>query len=155
MITIGFDVDKQIVTKRKNSERLVNNSANYLKLCFNFKEETSWDEVTSKRVLFTSKHSKVYCKELDANNTVVVPWEVLTEKYFLFTLYGIDENDLRITTTQKRISLEESGFTEEIEKDLPHNSSIVEDIYNKLNNTIEMEVTFEDGSTNTYDVVVK
>ena len=47
------------------------------------------------------------------------------------------------------------NFKEEIEKDLPHNSSIVEDIYNKLNNTIEMEVTFEDGSTETYDVVVK
>lgn len=154
MITIVFDVEKQVVRKRKNCEELVNNSANYLKLCFNFKDE-SWDEVTSKRVLFSSKHSKVYCKELDANNTVIVPWEVLTEKYFLFTLYGIGDDNLRITTTQKRIVLEESGFKEEIEKDLPHNSSIVEDIYNKLNNTIEMEVTFEDESTQTYNVVVK
>lgn len=154
MIILGFDVTKQVVTKRSTSERLINNSSNYLKLCFNFTEET-WDEVTSKRVLFTSEHSKVYCKELDENNTVIVPWEVLTEKYFLFTLYGIGEDNLRITTTQKKIVLEESGFKEEIEKDLPHNSSIVEDIYNKLNNTIEMEVTFEDGSTETYDVVVK
>lgn len=153
MIIIGFDVDKQIVEKR-NSERLVNNSANYLKLCFNFKGDT-WDEVTSKRVLFTSKHSKVYCKELDVNNMVIVPWEVLTEKYFLFTLYGIGDDNLRITTTQKRIVMEESGFKEEIEKDLPENSSIVEDIYNKLSNTVEMEVTFEDGSTQIYDMVVK
>jgi len=154
MIILGFDVTKQVVTKKDTTnERLINNSSKYLGLCFNFTEET-WDDVT-KRVLFTSKHSKVYCKELDNNNQVIVPWEVLTEDYFIFTLYGVGDNDLRITTTRMKVYLEESGFSTEIEKDLPHNSSIVEDIYNKLNNTIEMEVTFEDDTTKTYNVVVK
>lgn len=153
MITIVFDVEKQVVQKRKNSERLVNDSSNYLQLCFNFKEDT-WDNLT-KRVLLSSKHSKVYCRELDENNACIVPWEVLTENYFLISLYGTGENNLRITTTPKKVFLENSGFLTELDKDLRPNKAIVEDIYDRLNNTLEMEVTFEDGSTETYDVVVK
>lgn len=154
MTILKFDVNRQVI-KGRTHEVLVNNTSNFLKLCFEFdKDDDTWDDLT-KRVLFSSKNSKVYCKELDNNGQVIVPWPVLTEKYFLFTLYGIGEDDLRVTCQQMKISLDESGFQTEIEKDLPHESSIVEDIYDRLNNSIEMEVTYDDGSSETFNVVVK
>lgn len=154
MTILKFDVNRQVI-KGRTHEVLVNNTSNFLKLCFEFDEDDdTWGDLT-KRVLFSSKNSKVYCKELDNNGQVIVPWPVLTEKYFLFTLYGIGEDDLRVTCQQMKIRLGESGFTTEIEKDLPTESSIVDDIYNRLNNTIEMEVTYSDGSSETFNVVVK
>lgn len=155
MITISFDVEKQIVTGKPNEDtnKLVNNSCNYLELCFNFKGE-EWENLT-KRVLFKSKNSKVYCKQLNNENKVMVPWEVLVGDSFTFSLYGIGDENLRITTTQKKVRLIDSGFDSKVEEALPPTPSIVDDIYNKLNNTIEMEVTYSDGSTDTFDVVVK
>jgi len=220
MQVISFFVEKQEI-RQVNNETLVNDSTNYLKFHFDF--DSDWADV-DKRVLFKAT-SDVYCKALDSNDDVIVPWEVLTGDYFTFSVYGVDDNDLRITTPQRKIGLARSGYTEDIEQALPATPSTVDDLYNgisavdgkvnvtnvnlgnlttdvnqvksnivtinstlgqavldikdaeddidslqtdmtkaksditaiegKLDNTIEMEVTFEDETTATYNVVVK
>lgn len=129
MIVLNFEVIKQTVSQ-KNFEKLVNDSSNYVKLCFNFKDP-DWSDVC-KRILFHSHSSETYCKELDENHEVIVPWEVLTDDYFIFNLYGVKDN-LRITTNQKRVSLGDSGYTDEIEKLLPPTPETIDDLYNKIN----------------------
>lgn len=131
MLTISFYVDKQNIQQR-NSENLVNDSSNYVKLHFDF--GTDWDNVT-KRVLFKADSTQVYCKELDNNNEVVVPWEVLIADYFTISLYGVGDNNLRITTPQKRIHLAYSGYSDEIETPLPPTPSVIDDIYDSISET--------------------
>ena len=80
---IGFDVDGQFVTRR-DDERVVNRSVNYLELCFNFKDTETWDDLT-KRVLFKG-NGETYSKQLDNENKVVVPSEVLTGDSFVLKL---------------------------------------------------------------------
>jgi len=130
MIVLNFEVVKQTVSQ-KNFEKLVNDSSNYVKLCFDFKDP-DWSDVC-KRILFHSRSSETYCKELDENHEVIVPWEVLTEDYFVFNLYGVDES-LRITTTPKKVSLGNSGYSDEVEKPLPPTPSVLDDIYDRLDN---------------------
>ena len=131
MIVLNFEVIKQTVSQ-KNFEKLVNDSSNYVKLCFDFKDP-DWSDIC-KRILFHSRSSETYCKEWDENHEVIVPWEVLTEDYFVFNLYGVGDESLRITTTPKKVSLGNSDYTDEIEKPLPPTPSVLDDIYNKLDN---------------------
>ena len=102
-----FDVCEQSVS-RTDSVSVVNDSVNYLGLKFTFKGET-WTNL-DKRVLFYSKGDDAYCEPLDNNNEVIVPFEVLTNDYFFFSLYGLGD-DLRVTTNKMRIYLQDSGFT--------------------------------------------
>ena len=152
---LSFNVNGQQVSKKDvDVPTLVSDSVNYLELCFSFpKTENEWAELT-KRVLFRNDENIVYCKELDNENKVIVPFEVLVGGYFVFELYGFDE-DIRITTNQVKFYLEDSGFTNIIEEASGSSDSLIEDIYNRLNNTVEMEVTYLDDSTETYNVVVK
>ena len=61
MIVLNFEVIKQTVSQ-KSFEELVNDSSNYVKLAFNFKDP-DWNNVY-KRILFQARSSKTYCKEL-------------------------------------------------------------------------------------------
>lgn len=128
MQILSFYVNKQEI-RQVNSENVVNNSTNYLKLHFDF-EETDWDNV-AKRVLFKAQSTEVYCKELDEHEEVIVPHEVLNDDYFLFSLYGVDD-DLRITTAQTRISLARSGYSENIVEPLPPTPSVIDDLYDSI-----------------------
>ena len=148
---LSFDVTGQTVSSRKNNGKLANKSVNYLSLCFNFKD-TEWDNLT-KRVLFENGGEK-YCKELNEHDQVLVPFEVLVDDYFVFSLYGID-GDVRVTTNQIKIFLGESGFDGDTIAPGEASKSIIDDIYEKLNHTIEMDVIYEDDTTDTFDVVVK
>ena len=143
MIVLNFEVIKQTVSQ-KNFEKLVNDSSNYVKLCFDFIDK-NWSDVY-KRVLFHSRSTETYCEELDENHEVIVPWEVLTEDYFVFNLYGVGEDSLRITTSPQKVSLKESGYSDEIEKPLPPTPSVLDDIYNKINEA--------DSSIDALDVTV-
>lgn len=185
---LGFDVEGQFITRRDN-DRIVNRSVNFLELCFNFKDTETWEDLT-KRVLFKS-NSETYCKQLDSENKVVVPSEVLTGDSFVFTLYGItDDPVVRVTSNLMKITMVNSGFTGDSIVPGPGNRSVIDDLYaqvtglsddvgnldvsvgalestvsgigdditainGKLNNTIEMSVEYTDGTSETFDVVVK
>ena len=150
---ISYDVEGQFVTRR-DDERVVNRSVNYLELCFNFKDAETWEDLT-KRVLFKS-NGETYCKQLDSENKVIVPSEVLTGDSFVFTLYGItDDPVVRVTCNLMKITMVNSGFTGDSIVPGPGNRSVVDDIYARLDNTVEMEVEYSDGNTETFNVVVK
>ena len=154
MTVYDFNVNGQKVSREgKLPDDIVNDSYNYLELRFCFEKDSEWENVT-KRVLFRNEDTPVYCKELDNENKVIVPFEVLTKGYFTFELYG-STNDIRITTNQVTIYLKNSDYTDIVEEALPPTPSVLDDIYNKLNNTIEMEVTYTDDTVETYNVVVK
>ena len=128
---IGFDVDGQFVTRR-DDERVVNRSVNYLELCFNFKDTETWDDLT-KRILFKG-NSETYSKQLDNENKVVVPSEVLTGDSFVFTLYGITDDDpvVRVTCNLMKITMVSSGFTGDSLVPGPGNRSVIDDVYARL-----------------------
>ena len=192
---LGFDVEGQFVT-RSDDERVVNRSVNYLELCFNFKDTETWDDLT-KRVLFKGD-GETYCKQLDNENKVVVPSEVLTGDSFVFSLYGVTVDLMvRVTCNLMKIIMVSSGFTGDSLVSGSGNRSVVDDVYarldgldvtvtghttvlsnlgddvdslestvngigdditainGKLDNTVEMTVEYPDGSSETFDVVVK
>lgn len=128
---LGFDVDGQFVTRR-DDERVVNRSVNYLELCFNFKDTETWDDLI-KRVLFKG-NGETYSKQLDNENKVVVPSEVLSGDSFVFTLYGITDDDpvVRVTCNLMKIIMVSSGFTGDSLVPGPGNRSVVDDVYARL-----------------------
>ena len=102
-----FSVDEQTVSRTDSNSGLVNESVDYLSLSFSFKENSVWDDL-EKKVEFYAKDTGVYDLELD-DGSVVVPFEVLTGDYFIFSLYGVS-GDLRVTTNRMKVYLKESGF---------------------------------------------
>ena len=150
---ISFDVDGQFITRRDYT-KVVNHSVNYLELCFNFKDTETWAELT-KRVLFKS-NSKTYCKQLNQENKVFVPFEVMKGDSFSFTLYGLTEDlFVRVTCNSMKIRMIDSGYIGDSLIPDPGNKSVVDDLYEKLNNTIEMEVEYSEGTIEIFNVVVK
>jgi uncharacterized protein YoxC len=103
-----FSVDEQTVTRTDTVTGLVNKSVDYLGLSFTFKSEGIWDNL-DKKIEFYSKEAGVYDLELDNEDKVIVPFEVLTGDYFIFSLYGVS-GDLRVTTNRVKVYLKESGF---------------------------------------------
>lgn len=103
-----FNVDEQTVTRTDTVTGLVNKSVDYLGLSFTFKSDGIWDNL-DKKIEFYNGEIGVYDLELDNEDKVIVPFEVLTGDYFIFSLYGVD-GDLRVTTNRVKVYLKESGF---------------------------------------------
>ena len=103
-----FSVDEQTVTRTDTVTGLVNKSVDYLGLSFTFKSEGIWDNL-DKKIEFYNGEIGVYDLELDNEDKVTVPFEVLTGDYFIFSLYGVS-GDLRVTTNRVKVYLKESGF---------------------------------------------
>lgn len=106
--------------------KLANHSQKYLEISFDFKTD-DWNGLT-KFALFHS-HGKTYRVPL-TNGKATAPNAVLTGDRFSIGAYGLGEDELRVTTNQCRFSLAESGYTIDIENDLPDdNPSVLEQIY--------------------------
>ena len=149
---LTFDISNQTVT-RTDTCNVVNLSQEYLYLVFTFKT-TDWNNL-SKYCLFKDKTGTYYKKHI-STDTVLVPAKCLLDDYFTFTVYGLGDDDLRVTTNEIKVYTGFSGYKSgEGEDDSLDDPTLAEDIYSKLDNTIEMTVVFEDESSATYDVVVK
>ena len=72
-----FTIDKQIITRRDN-EKVVRDSVNYLHVNFSFSEEWTGD----KTAVFKSKSGIAYNVLVGSDGSCLVPWEVLKEEYF-------------------------------------------------------------------------
>ena len=149
---LEFSVDEQSVNS-VNYNKVVNLSQNYLKLRFSFDKDSIWCNLT-KRVLFTNG-KEMFNQEVDNENCVLVPWEVLTENFFIFELYGINNDSVRVTTNTVKVFLENSGYVDCTKESETPTPSVIDEILAKLNNTVEMHVVYEDLTEDTYDVVVK
>ena len=122
---LSFDVVNQSV-KRLERKELANFSQEYLRLSFDFKSD-DWSGLT-KFALFKVK-DKAYRVAL-TNDKVIVPNAVLRGDRFSFMVYGVDNEDVRVTTKSTLLYLEDSGFTEDVEDDLPDDDpALVEEIY--------------------------
>lgn len=150
-MNICFDVTNQVLV-RTDSNVLVDLSNNYLYCNFSFKS-SDWSSLT-KFGLFKSRG--VCYKVALVEDSCLVPHEVLMGDFFIVSVYGVDADDVRITANECKVYLGKSGYcTTTEESEIESNPSLVEDIYIRLNKTVEMEVTFTDGSSEVYDVVVK
>ena len=106
--------------------KLANHSQKYLEISFDFKTD-DWNGLT-KFALFTSQ-GKTYRVPI-TNGKATAPNAVLTGDRFSIGAYGLGEDELRVTTNRCRFSLAESGYTIDIENDLPDvDPSVLEQIY--------------------------
>lgn len=96
-----FDVYNQKVI-RVDDEYTVNLSHDYLECDFMF-HTTDWDDVT-KYVTFTVK-GRSYRYELDGNDMVRVPNDILKYKYFYLKLHGVSKTNQTVITTDEIIIL--------------------------------------------------
>ena len=165
---LEFEINHQKITGEY--DELVNLSNKYLTMSFTFKTD-DWNGLT-KFALFRTRGTGAY-KVAIQQNSLTVPHEVLTNDYFTFSLYGVDNNNKRITTNIIKVYLIQSGYTSTVENPLPDDEpGVIEEIYIAINNramiehdhtlvdvtdldTVEMVVTFADESTATYNVVVQ
>ena len=143
-----FNVVEQTVTRTDSNSGLVNESVDYLSLSFSFKENSVWDDL-EKKVEFYAKDTGVYDLELD-DGSVVVPFEVLTGDYFIFSLYGVD-GDLRVTTNKMKIYLKESGFIGDGVAPSDDKRTVIEKINDRIDTVVVdvtgLEVTVEGHTT--------
>ena len=97
-----FTVDKQIITRRDN-EKVVRDSQNYLYINFSFSE----DWTGTKTAVFKGKSGDAFNVLIDENGSCLVPWEVLTEEYFEVSAFCGD----LITANVVKVYTIKSGYT--------------------------------------------
>ena len=123
---ITFKIVNQTV-KRVGESKPANHSQEFLKLKFDFMTD-DWDNLT-KFALFKNIEGTAYRVAL-TDNSCIVPNAVLQEDRFLFSVYGVNNDDVRATTNQTLIYVHESGYTRDVENDIPDDDpSVVEQIY--------------------------
>jgi len=123
---IQFKVNNQTV-KRIGENKPANHSQEFLKLSFDFMTD-DWQGLT-KFALFKTIEGIAYRVAL-TDNSCIVPNAVLQEDRFLFSVYGVNNEDVRATTNLTQIYISESGYTRDVENDIPDDDpSVVEQIY--------------------------
>ena len=132
---LDFNVTNQILVKNTRN-RPVNLSQEYLRLCFTF--STDWTGL-GKFAIFKVGSENIRVALSD--DKVLVPGKALQGSKVLFTLYGVDNGNLRITTNLVKINLLESGFTKNVindDSDLD-DPSTVEEIYIELDKKVSTD----------------
>ena len=125
---LEYIVTNQVI-ERTDRNKPANLSQEYLELSFTFSDD--WSGL-AKFALF--KTSEGTLRTALSQDKVLVPASVLSNNKFLFSVYGVDGDDLRITTNLVRVNLLESGFThdtinDDTELDDP---TTVEEIYTEI-----------------------
>jgi hypothetical protein len=97
----------------------------------------------------------LHYREAITDNLVTVPNACLTDRKFSFSVYGINNEDVRVTTNRVLIHLQDSNYTTNVENDIDDDEpTIVEQIYIDMNNmkdeleeSIEKKADADDLST--------
>ena len=122
---IQFKIANQTL-KRIGETYPANHSQEFLKLSFEFQTE-DWEGLT-KFALFNYQ-GKRYRIPL-TNNACITPNAVLKGERFGFMVYGVNNEDVRATTNHITVYLAESGYSTDVENDIPDDDpGIVEQIY--------------------------
>ena len=133
---LEFEIVNQSI-KKINRKELANKSQEYLQLSFTFKTD-DWTGLT-KFVLF--KKDKTAYRVALANGKALVPNACLTGDRFIFMVYGVNDT-VRVTTPLVSIYLVESGYTTEVENDIPDDDpTIVEAIYTAIDTKANLSHT--------------
>lgn len=123
-----FKVNNQSLTLM-DRRKTVNHSQEYLYCTFPYLSD-DWNGLTL-FALFTVGTKKYRVAVI--NNKALVPNAVLKGDRFTVMLYGISGETVRVTTNQELVYLEDSGYTPDVEDDLPDDDpEIVEQIYEAI-----------------------
>ena len=136
---LSFSIYGQYL-KRKDYKTIANKARNVLLCKFEFKD-TLWNG-EEKFALFKNR-TDTYNIPLGNNNVVdcIVPWEVLTGKYFRLTVYGGD----LITTNEITIPLVKSGYTTDITPTREPSKDVFVEIIEELKEKID-DIVFEENA---------
>lgn len=129
-----FTVEKQIITRRDN-EKVVRDSRNYLSIDFSFSEDWQGE----KTAVFRGKSGAAYNALIGDDGVCPVPWEVLTEEYFEVSAFCGD----LITANVVKVFTIPSGYEIGEESRTP-TPDIYTQIIEKLNHIDEEVVLPED-----------
>ena len=138
---LEFDVCEQAVTAQGNG-KLINRSVEYVKLEFTFKG-TTWNSL-EKHIQFYGRGADVYDLELENDDTVIVPAQVLRDDYFIFSLYGLGTNS-RVTCNQMKIYLGASGFVDNGVGPGGDAKTVIDRVYDAID-SVSDDVTELDGT---------
>lgn len=117
-------------------------SQKYLYLSFDF-QTSDWNGLV-KFAIFTVNHKKYRVALVD--DKALVPNACLESDTFMFSVYGLDDDDLRVTTNQVMVYLSKSGFCADVENDIPDDDpTIVEAIYLAIDNAIDTCENYADA----------
>lgn len=130
MRIIEINVNKQIQEIVTDNNNLIENSANYIKLHFNFDED--WNGFNTKYVIFKHKSNKVKSL-IDEDGCCVVPYSVIQTPNFSFSV--LSENDTQRLTTN--ILYIEVGKT--ISVDSVKDEQELELLYKQLETLVTLE----------------
>ena len=128
-LELKFKATNQKLEMLHNGE-LVNKSNNYLKIVIDYTTE-DWENKL-KFVLLRNKQGKTYLFEY-SDDGILVPDAVLSGNSFRITTYGVNNDNMRITTNELIIQLKESGFTTDL-------SSVSDDTSHDVISTIYLLV---------------
>lgn len=112
-VEVEDETENQIIERTDDFE-VVADSVNYLKAKFTFTED--WTGFTK---LISFRHCcTVVSTVLDENDEITIPFEVVKNPGFIFSLVGI-KDDVKITTNVYKIRIKESGYEEGASPDIP------------------------------------
>ena len=126
MAQLQFEVIHQIIN-RTDTFKPVADSRNYLKAHFTFLTD-EWTGIIT--AVFT-KGDVSYNMLLDTNNECYVPWELLTETGDIYVSCFCSN---LITASCSRVTIFESGYTDEGENTEPPTPNIYEQLILYINN---------------------
>ena len=137
---LEYTVNNQTVT-RKDKNKSVNWSDDYLQLCFDF---VSSDWTGAGKFILVFDGDDVYRFGL-VNDKFLVPEELLTGKKLVFSVYGVTET-YRITTPKILVHLLEAGYDENVsELDVDEfTHDVVEEVYLAIDGKADLGHTHDD-----------
>lgn len=94
---------------RQDVQNAVADSVNYLTAKFTFETE-DWNATTKTAVFKNGPLIKNII--LDANNECIVPAEVIDANYLYVSVFGVKNDNYRITTNFAMVQIDKSGFVE-------------------------------------------
>lgn len=106
-----FTVGQELV--RADNEKIASFSRNYIYANFLFDEP--WEDLT-KYALFVLPNKTRIIEEIGSEQEaeIIVPFASLTETYFQLSVFGKDDNDGLLTSTQEKVIVYPSGFTKDV-----------------------------------------
>lgn len=106
-----FTVGQELV--RADNEKIASFTRNYVYANFLFDEP--WKDLT-KYALFVlpNKTQIIEPIGLEQEAEIIVPFNALTETYFQLSVFGKDDNDGLLTSTQEKVIIYPSGFTKDV-----------------------------------------
>ena len=144
---LEFEIENQLI-ERKDHNKVVNKSRNYLHARFNF-TTTEWNDEL-KFALFRNEKGNTYCQKLGTgiNCECVVPAEVLRGNFFTVGVYGGD----LITSNSSKVLLINSIYTNNISSSQEYKKDVFITLFEKLSGKFE-EAAYEDGELIFYNIL--